>query len=71
MLLQITDTDSQICVWRQDKSQFAPKHIQATLKGGKRLVTIDMCFIWFDLGLICISWCKYSGEPSLFHMDAN
>ena len=29
--------------WRQDKIQFAPKHVQATLQGGGGSVTIWEC----------------------------
>ena len=41
MLLQVTD--GRVRVWRQDKSRFAPKHVQATLQGSGASVTIWRC----------------------------
>ena len=38
MLLQVTD--GRVRVWRQDKNQFAPEHIQTTLQGCGGSVTI-------------------------------
>ena len=37
MLLRVTD--GQVRVWREDKSPFTPKYVQATLQGGEELVT--------------------------------
>ena len=41
MLLQVTD--GRVHVWRQGKSLFAPKHIQATIQDSTGSVTIWLC----------------------------
>ena len=41
MLLRATD--GRVRFWRQGKSRFAPKHVQATLQGGGGSVTLWGC----------------------------
>ena len=60
MLLCVTN--SQVCVRRHDKSQFDPKHVQATLQGDGRAIYGDM--LHMDANWI---WNANQGEISHWH----